>query len=654
MNMTAYKTTGAFIAAIRKLFRVELRVSGAENLPDRPTIFAANHFTRMETVLIPYALYYSARRPVRSLAMHALFSGLSGRYMRSVGVMSVRDPHRNRTIIRELMTKASDWVIYPEGGLIKNKKTVARGKLQLSHPKRQGPPHTGAAMLALKAEIAKHRFLRACQQEDRERLRYYHDVYGLTRPEEICEEPIVVVPLTVTLYPLRPEPNPISRLAKRLKPNLDPRVEEELRVEGSVLFGQGEVSIHFGEPIEVTAHLDTPTELARRVVGMFSEERRGDLMLRRQATKLTSECMRRVYANTEINFDHLFCYGLRCAREDRVRAADFHRSLYLAARELSGTEGLRLHPALENGIASLVSGETYAPLESVAEMAVRQGIVKREAGHYVIDHEALKRQHDFHEVRLVNTVQVLANELEPIRPATRALSRCINRAPERTRKTAARALREDDHEDFQRDYETWYDPELSKTLDVASPFFLKRPRAEIGVILVHGYLSSPAQVRPLAEHLHEHGCAVYGVRLPGHGTAPEQLTEVTWQDWMRALFRAHGMMRHQTPRVVVGGFSLGGILALMLAASRPETVDGVFSINAPLRLRDLRAPLVPAIVRWDGWMQRLRLRSGHLRRAGHHTETPELNYTRDYLLGVRELRRAIASCRRHLQQVTSP
>ena len=162
MALRTYKLTGFAVNALKAMLGVHLRVTGTEHLVEQPTLFVANHFTRIETFLIPYVIFRHAQRPVRCLGTHSVFKGIFGRYFRAIGGMSTRDPRRNRTIIRDLMTGRWDWVIYPEGGMIKNKKMLYRGRLQLDHPERHGPPHTGAAMLALKAAMCKHRYCEAC------------------------------------------------------------------------------------------------------------------------------------------------------------------------------------------------------------------------------------------------------------------------------------------------------------------------------------------------------------------------------------------------------------------------------------------------------------------------------------------------------------
>jgi esterase/lipase len=81
----------------------------------------------------------------------------------------------------------------------------------------------------------------------------------------------------------------------------------------------------------------------------------------------------------------------------------------------------------------------------------------------------------------------------------------------------------------------------------------------MGVVLCHGYLSLPAQMNNLAVHLHKLGMNVYVVRLKGHGTVPSDISKVTMEDWRRSFDRAYAVMSAYCRKVVVGGFSLGGI-----------------------------------------------------------------------------------------------
>ena len=46
---------------------------------------------------------------------------------------------------------------------------------------------------------------------------------------------------------------------------------------------------------------------------------------------------------------------------------------------------------------------------------------------------------------------------------------------------------------------------------------------EVGILLIHGFTATTAEVRPLAEFLHKNGYTVAGPLLPGHYTKPDDL-----------------------------------------------------------------------------------------------------------------------------------
>ncbi|MHC4275086.1 MAG: hypothetical protein ACYSUR_15660 [Planctomycetota bacterium] len=85
MSLTAYKATSLSMSVLKRLLGLKLRVSGTENIDNRTTLFVANHFTRVETFLIPHVIYEYAGRQVRSLGTHSVFAtrGATGPSSRS-------------------------------------------------------------------------------------------------------------------------------------------------------------------------------------------------------------------------------------------------------------------------------------------------------------------------------------------------------------------------------------------------------------------------------------------------------------------------------------------------------------------------------------------------------------------------------------------
>lgn len=91
-----------------------------------------------------------------------------------------------------------------------------------------------------------------------------------------------------------------------------------------------------------------------------------------------------------------------------------------------------------------------------------------------------------------------------------------------------------------------------------------------GVLVIHGYTASTAEVRPLGKYLHERGYTVLGPLLPGHNTSPQDLNRQKWHHWTSAIERAYDELKSKCERVFVCGESMGGLLTLHLAAHHPE------------------------------------------------------------------------------------
>ena len=117
----------------------------------------------------------------------------------------------------------------------------------------------------------------------------------------------------------------------------------------------------------------------------------------------------------------------------------------------------------------------------------------------------------------------------------------------------------------------------------------------IGVLLSHGFTGSPASIKPWGRHLGDLGYGVEVPLLPGHGTSWEQLNTLTWDDWYAELSRVFEAMRGSHEAVVVGGLSMGGALALRLAADHGDGVAGLVLVNPALATKRLDVKLLPVM-----------------------------------------------------------
>ena len=102
---------------------------------------------------------------------------------------------------------------------------------------------------------------------------------------------------------------------------------------------------------------------------------------------------------------------------------------------------------------------------------------------------------------------------------------------------------------------------------------------KIGVLLLHGFTGSPASVLPWATGIHEAGYTVSVPRIAGHGTKWQDLNRSTWEDWYDSVESAFLALKENCDRVFVGGFSVGGALALKLAQIRSSEIEGLLLLN---------------------------------------------------------------------------
>jgi len=99
-----------------------------------------------------------------------------------------------------------------------------------------------------------------------------------------------------------------------------------------------------------------------------------------------------------------------------------------------------------------------------------------------------------------------------------------------------------------------------------------------GALVLHGLTGSPQSVAGLAGALAAAGLKAEVPLLPGHGTSVDDLLGCRWDDWAGAAQAAFDRVASQGGPVVVAGLSMGGTLAVWLAARRPE-VAGLVVVN---------------------------------------------------------------------------
>jgi len=104
-----------------------------------------------------------------------------------------------------------------------------------------------------------------------------------------------------------------------------------------------------------------------------------------------------------------------------------------------------------------------------------------------------------------------------------------------------------------------------------------------GALLIHGLTDSPYSMRAIARQLQADGYYSLSLRVPGHGTVPAGLVDVTSDDWNAAVRlgarHVRGRIGQNRPFVIVG-YSNGGALAVRYTLDALENS----TLPAPSRL----------------------------------------------------------------------
>jgi len=655
LNQFAYRTTGLAIKTITNLSKAQISYHGENNIPPGSNIFVLNHFTRLETFLMPYLIFRITKIPVWSLASFELFKGAFGTYLEKVGAVSTKNADRDRLIVKTLLTGEANWIIFPEGRMVKNKKIIEKGRFMISAAGGKHPPHTGAATLALRTEFYRQR-LRRLRFESAEEVQRLAEQFQIKDMEPVINGDTHIIPVNLTYYPIRVRENILSNLAVRLVEDLPERFIEELMTEGSMLLSGVDIDIRFGEPIEIfeclqCSPIDMDISAKRRI--NFDDAIPSRTRMRIEALRLMERYMAAIYNLTTVNHDHLFASMLRAMRSKKIDDQDLRRRVFLACTQIPHKTDIHLHRSLDGDQVHLLTDDRYHKFQDFLAVALDTGTLSRQGKLLAKDSSKFSSAYDFHRARIDNPVDVMANAVEPLTTLQRIVNRLAAQPRFWIRRKVAHYLIAEAVAEFKKDYATFKIAGETKPMSVGMPFLVKGRSKKLGIILSHGYMAAPLEVRELAEYLGRQGFWVYVPRLKGHGTSPEDLAMRSYLDWRHSVDRGYAIISNICERVVAGGFSTGAGLALDLA-DRVDAVAGVFAVAAPMRLKDFSARFAPAVDMWNRLMQRARQLGAKKEFVENKPENVHINYARNPIAGVVEIDRLMDDLEPRLAHITVP
>lgn len=171
--------------------------------------------------------------------------------------------------------------------------------------------------------------------------------------------------------------------------------------------------------------------------------------------------------------------------------------------------------------------------------------------------------------------------------------------------------------------------------------------AHIGVLLVHGFTGAPPSMRPWGEFFHSKGYTVRVPLLPGHGTKPEDLNEVEWQEWPAKVVYELSELQKTCDTIFLVGLSMGGGTVLNVATTHNAAIKGLILVNPWIHLKGITVELSFLVSRF----RKMRASVGNdIKRPG----VTEWGYDATPMQGVYQALKMLRITRKNLASVTIP
>lgn len=661
MNKFVFELSGYTMKTFSGFSKANIKIFGKENIPDGSIIFTANHFTRIETIFLPYHIFNITDKKVYSLATAELFDipYLKG-LIDTLGATSTKDPQRNELILRTLLSGEAHWIIFPEGMMVKNKKLVKYDQFNLSYEGTDTKPHTGAASHALRCAFYRERLkrLRALKDPEFERLLKSIGIEDTKNIDEMLSSQTSIVPINITYYPANPKENILSRMAALLLKEPSKRIMDELMMEGRMLFTNVDITIRFGEPIRLNPYLNHPyfeSMLAVRRKIRFDEDISSKQISKELSASIMEKYMSCVYDMTCINYDHVFSCILKHFpyRKDGMDIYEFKCKVYYAITHIIQETACFVSDNFCLNQIHLLTDDRFGRLKDFLALAESTGVIQIKNKKIFKDQTKFITPSDFHTIRIDNPILVMANEVEPLKKVEAFFKKIAQKAYQEILEGVKDSIIKKITNDFSNDYHNFCKPGESKEKSIGMPIFLKQPEKSAGILLIHGYMAAPEEMKVFAGYLFQNGFTVYAPRLKGHGTSPEDLAQTKYDQWIESVEEAFVALKHDCNKIVVGGFSTGAGLALELC-SRVDDITAVFAIAPPMKLQDFGAYFVGAVDYWNTMIKKIHLSAIAKEFITNEPENPHINYSRNPIAGIHQLENLMESLEGKLDTIHTP
>ncbi len=687
INSSAYQWSVRVFSILKHLLSVNIKMHHHDSQLADGEIFLFNHFARFETFIPQYLIYEEDGSYCRSLAANDLFNVEDNfsNFLRSVGAVPNKYPRLMPFLAAEIL-RGRKVIIFPEGGMVKDRRvkdTRGRYSIYSRSAKERRKHHTGAAVLSLKVDLLKQSIIRSFDKGDEENIGYWVNTLRLADRDALyaaVQRKSTIVPANITFYPMRVGDNLLRRGVELFNSGISKRLSEELMIEGNILLKNTDMDIRLGDTIctqeywkrwerPFTIHcsrcIKTLDDLLVPNPAESTMERRFlSARIRHNSGKLRDRYMRAIYDEVTINLSHLASLIIYSHLEKGIQEVsydDFHYMLYLAVKYAQKLPNINLHRSLRNpdAYSELMDGICEG-LDQFFNTASQLALIELEGGRYKFLPK-LCEEHDFDVIRMENMVEVYSNEAKPVEGIVKVINRAIKRSSVPDVKELAGFRFDDMYISHKWDMECFDKPryaEIKKQETATEPgdpfFIMPQKHKKLGIVLVHGFLSTPAEVRGFGEQLADLGYPVIGPRLKGHGTSPWDLRERSWEEWAESVRQAYDVMLAYCDQICLVGFSTGGAISLMLASEDLDGLAGVVSISAPIKFVNKNMMYVPLLHTANKLASWIPAYEGIPFRYNSATENPHINYRSIPVHALFELRVLVSKLEDRLKDVHCP
>ena len=643
-NDLLINTNGYVLSLLEKILNANIEVKGIENIPkNNPIMFVANHFTRIEAMLVPYTLYNLTNKKVGVIADDSLFKSYFGNFLKNLGAMKKSEINRNEHIIGDLITSCKNWMIFPEGIMVKAKDiTKIDNIFCVKIDETCQRVYTGAAVFALSSEFFREKYF----ERKLENYDEFSEKYFINDCSEITPNETMIVPINISYSKLRNGRNFLVDMAEKLLDDIGDNFKEEIEIEGNLILNS-KIIIRILEPISTKKLLEPLYSK-----GLLQEE-----ILNSLRYDVTHDFMNKIYESLTISFDHIFTLILFLFPKEEIELEYFKRLIYIVFSKIK-EKNLPYDESINKDLIYLISYEKFEAFDDILKVAIKNNILQIHEIHcdrYLINKEVLANSFTHHTIRLKNILRVILNEILAQDDIVNMVKDLLLKKEFENNIELAEILKCEEKEEFENSYEKFKDNKDIKTKDIGTTNYFENINSNSCVIVVHGFSSAPKEMQNLALFLNENNFNVITPRLSGHGTVPEDLKTKTWQDWYKSVSRSITIASLQYKKVYIVGFSTGGLLALLSTKKQYKEFVSLVCINAALHLNDLRIKtLLPAISFWNDIVKVFNENKYAKEYIDNFPENPQINYNKHYVSSIEQLSLLMDKIKKNLHKIKKP